>query len=107
MENLLKYIYSLTKFSDESWKQLQPVLSKKSFGKNDVLLKEGEVCDALYYIDKGYCRSFYEIDGVEKNIAFFFENDIATNIDSFGSGRKSEYNIIACVVSGIRTSARN
>jgi CRP-like cAMP-binding protein len=96
MENLLKYIYSLTKFSDESWKSLQSVLSKIIFKKNEYLLREGEICDALFYIDKGYCRSFYEIDGVEKNVAFFFENEIATNINSFGSGKKSDYNIIAC-----------
>ena len=96
MENILKYIYSLTKFSDESWKLLQPALSEIVFKKNEFLLKKGTDSDALFYIDKGYCRSFYEIDGVEKNIAFFFENEIATNIDSFGSGKKSEYSIIAC-----------
>jgi CRP-like cAMP-binding protein len=96
MENLLKYINSLTKFSDESWELLQQALSKKIFKKNEFLLQEGQVCNALFYIDKGYCRSFYEIDGVVKNIAFFFENEIATNIESFGSGKKSEYNIIAC-----------
>jgi CRP-like cAMP-binding protein len=96
MENLLKYIYSLTKFSDESWELLQPALSKKGLKKNEFLLKEGQVCNSLFYIDKGYCRSFYEIDGTVKNIAFFFENEIATNIDSFGSGKRSEYNIIAC-----------
>ncbi len=96
MENLRKYIYSLTEFSDESWDLLQPALSKKIFKKNEFLLKEGQVCNALFYIDKGYCRNFYEIDGYVKNIAFFFENEIATNIDSFGSGKKSEYNIIAC-----------
>ena len=96
MENLRKYIYSITNFSEESWELLQPALSKKIFKKNEFLLKEGQVCNTLFYIDKGYCRSFYEIDGSVKNIAFYFENEIATNIDSFGSGKKSEYNIIAC-----------
>lgn len=95
MENLLQYIYNLTEFSDKSWKLLQPALSKMVFKKNEFLLREGYVSDALFFIDSGYCRSFYEIDGIEKNTAFFFENEIATNIDSFGSGKKSEYNIIA------------
>ena len=96
MENLRKYIYSLTKFSDESWKLLQSALSTVVFKKNEFILSEGEICDAFFYIDRGYCRSFYELDGLEKNIAFYFENEIATNIDSFGSGKKSEYNIICC-----------
>ena len=73
MENLLKYIRSLTLFSDESWTLLQPALSEKQYKKNELILKEGEVCQSLFYIDKGYCRSYYEIDGVAKNTSFFFE----------------------------------
>ncbi|WP_228448320.1 MULTISPECIES: Crp/Fnr family transcriptional regulator [unclassified Chryseobacterium] len=96
MENLLKYIRSLTSFSDESWALLQPALSEKRYKKNELLLKEGEICRSLFYIDKGYCRSYYEIDGVTKNTNFFFENEIATNISSFGSEKHSEFNMIAC-----------
>jgi CRP-like cAMP-binding protein len=96
MENLLKYIYSLIEFSDESWKLLQGALTKKKFKKNEFLLKEGHVCNSLFYIDKGYCKSYFENDGVTKNTGFYFENDIVTNINSFSRGQKSEYNIIAC-----------
>lgn len=96
MDNLLKYIRSLTDFSDSSWKLLQPALTEKAFKKNDFLLEQGQVCNSLFYIDKGYCKSYYDIDGVAKNTGFFFENEIATNINSFGSGKKSEFNIIAC-----------
>jgi CRP-like cAMP-binding protein len=96
MESLLKYIHSLTEFSAESWALLQPALSKKRFKKNEFLLREGQVCNSLFFIEKGYCRSYYEIDGLEKNTSFFLENDIATNIKSFGSGQKSATNIIAC-----------
>lgn len=96
MKNLLNYIYSLTKFSDESWELLQPALTKRAFKKNELLLKEGQICNSLFYIDKGYCKSYYELEGVVKNTGFFFENDIATNINSFGSGQKSEFNIVAC-----------
>ncbi|HWW40894.1 Crp/Fnr family transcriptional regulator [Pedobacter sp.] len=96
MEKLLKYIHSLTEFSEESWSLLQPALSKRQFNKNGYLLKEGTVCQSLFYIETGYCKSFYQLDGTIKNTGFFFENDIATNINSFGSGEKSKFNIIAC-----------
>ena len=96
MNNLLKYIHSLTPFSDESWKLLQPALTLKEFKKNELLLNEGQICNSLFYIDNGYCKSYYEIDGVVKNTGFFFENEIATNVHSFGSGQKSEFNIMAC-----------
>ena len=96
MDNLLKYIRSLTSFSDRSWELLQPALTKKEFKKNELLLKKGQVCNSLFYIDNGYCKSYYEIDEVIKNTGFFFENEIATNINSFGNGQKSEFNIVAC-----------
>jgi CRP-like cAMP-binding protein len=96
MKKLINYIQSLTDFSDESWALLQPALSKKSYQKKEYLLKEGVVCQSLFYIEGGYCKSYYEIDGAIKNTAFFFENDIATNINSFASGEKSKFNIIAC-----------
>lgn len=96
MENLLRYIHSLTNFSDESWGLLQPALSKKKFKKNELLLKAGQVCNSLFYIDEGYCKSFYEVDGVIKNTGFFFENSVATNVKSFGNGSRSEFSIMAC-----------
>ena len=96
MENLLNYIRSLTEFSDASWELLQQALAKKQFRKNEFLLKEGQICNSLFYIDSGYCKSYYEIDGAIKNTGFFFENEIATNIRSFGSGLKSDFNMIAC-----------
>lgn len=95
-DNLLKYIHSLVFFSDESWKALQPALSEKKFKKGEFLLKEGQICNTLFYIDKDYCKSYYNIEGVLKNTGFFFENEIATNVKSFGSGQKSEFNIVAC-----------
>jgi len=57
MDNLLKYNRSLTNFSDESWEILQPALTKRSFKKNDFLLKQGQVCNALFYIDKDIAKA--------------------------------------------------
>jgi len=96
MENLLRYLNTLMPLSAEGVTALMPALSRREFRKNEYLLQEGQVCDALFYIDTGFCRSYHVIDGVEKNTGFFFENDIATNINSFGSGKRSGFSIIAC-----------
>lgn len=96
MENLLKYIRSLTDFSDNSWDLLQPALAVMQYKLGEMMLKEGQICNTLFYIDKGYCKSYYDIDGLDKNTCFFFENDIATNVNSFGSGQPSAFNIVAC-----------
>lgn len=96
MENLFKYLQSLTEFSDKSWELLQPALSEKQYKKNEFLLKEGAVCTTLFYIGQGYCKSYYDKNGEVKNTGFFFENEIATNITSFGTGKESEFNMVAC-----------
>lgn len=96
MDNLHNYIHTLVDFSTDSWHLLQSALTLRSFKKNELMLEQGKVCDSLFYIDKGYCKSYYIIEGAVKNTGFFFENDIATNIQSFGSGQKSEFNIVAC-----------
>ncbi|HEY4787236.1 MAG TPA: cyclic nucleotide-binding domain-containing protein, partial [Bacteroidales bacterium] len=96
MQSLRAYIHSLTDFSEKSWLILQPALMKVEFSKNEYLLKEGQVCNSLFFIEKGYCRCYFEKDGMEKNTSFFFENEVATNITSFAEGQKSAFYIQAC-----------
>lgn len=95
MQDLLKYIRSLANLSDENWEKLQLALEVRDFRKNEFILKERQVCNALYYIQQGYCQSYYELDGVIKNTGFFFENELVTNVKSFGEGLPSVFNIIA------------
>ncbi|MBC9931213.1 Crp/Fnr family transcriptional regulator [Chitinophaga qingshengii] len=96
MQQLIAYIHSLTTFSDDNWQHLLPALSVQYFHKDDYLLKAGEVCNALYFICRGYCRAYYDKDGVDINTDFFFEQDIATNINSYGRREKSAFAIQAC-----------
>ena len=56
---------------------------------------EGDTCSSLFFICDGLARSFYVKDGVEKNTAFHFEGEAATNIASFTTGDVSKYNIQA------------
>lgn len=38
---------------------LGSILIPKKYAKGEMILKEGEVCEAIYYIDKGLIRQFY------------------------------------------------
>ncbi len=96
MKSLLTYIHSLTSFSEDNWENLLPALSVQQFRKDEMLLRAGEVCNALFFISDGYCRAFYDKDGVDINADFFFEQDIATNINSYGRREKSAFAIQAC-----------
>lgn len=95
MKNLRKYIESITEFSDEAWSVLSDCLSEKQFKKNVALLKEGQICNSVYFISSGVCKSCYNLDGKEINTAFYFENEFATNIKSLRISSPSEYTIKA------------
>lgn len=93
MDLLRTYIRTITAFSEESWEVLLPCLTAMECKRHDFLLKEGQVCQAVYFVCKGLCKSFYNIDGKEINTAFYFENEFATNVTSLTTATPSEYAI--------------
>jgi CRP-like cAMP-binding protein len=95
MNNLKRYIESITELSEPSWNVLSGCLSERQFKKNEPLLKEGQICSSIYFISSGVCKSCHNLDGKEINTAFYFENDFATNIRSLRTSSKSEYTIKA------------
>lgn len=44
---------------------LESILIPIKFNKNQPILKEGEICDSIYYVDKGLIRQFYFKNGKE------------------------------------------
>lgn len=96
MENLKKYITTLTDFSEQSWTDFSNCLTEVKIERNELLLQEGQICSSIFFISSGLCKSFYNLDGKEINTAFYFENNFATNIKSLTTSTKSEYIIKAC-----------
>lgn len=95
MISLKKYILSLTDFSEQNWTTLLDCMTETEFSKNAPLLKEGQICNSIFFISSGLCKAFYNQDGKEMNIAFYFENEFVTNISSLTTGTKSRYTIQA------------
>ncbi|MDP4262823.1 MAG: Crp/Fnr family transcriptional regulator [Bacteroidota bacterium] len=63
--------------------------------KGQTLLKEGQVCRNIYFIESGQLRTYYLKNGKEINLNFTFENNFLTNLKSFLSGAPSEYYVRA------------
>ncbi len=72
MHNFLNYIRSLASFSDESWRLLQPALTMRKYKKMNYSLRRKDRCVTRSYIDRGYCKSYYVVDGIIKNTGFYF-----------------------------------
>lgn len=96
MQKLITYINSLVRFSPESWEALKPVITRKTFEKGELLLKSGEICNSLFFIDQGFVRTFHSEEAGEVNTGLYFDGEIVTNISSFSTGQASDYNIEAC-----------
>lgn len=95
MKILKKYIKEFSELSEISWQLLSECLTEVNFDKGAEILGQDEVCNSIYFISTGCCRSYFIKDGKEINTAFYFENDFVTNIKSLTSGNRSEYTIKA------------
>jgi CRP-like cAMP-binding protein len=70
-------------------------ISQQEFSKGDVVLKQGEVCTTIYFVEKGYLRTFIDKEDKEINVNFTIENNFTTNLKSLRSGTPSETTIQA------------
>ncbi len=82
-ENLLQLFNSIIPISPPLKERLSETLKTKIFKKNQVLLKEGQVCDYIYFIEQGYLRSYYLKEDKEITAWFMKENDIIISVNSF------------------------
>ena len=61
---------------------LQSVLVTMKFAKGEMILKEGEVCKNIYYVEKGLVRQFYFKNGKEVTEHMAVEGNIIMCIES-------------------------
>jgi CRP-like cAMP-binding protein len=59
------------------------VMEPRRLRKKELLLREGEVCRHVAFIESGCLRYFYNVNGEHHTGQFFFENSWYTDYDSF------------------------
>jgi CRP/FNR family transcriptional regulator, anaerobic regulatory protein len=99
---LLKHIAKFADLTREEETTLLGYLTFEKIKKKGLLLKEGQVCDARYFILSGCCCLYMVHEtGNEQVIQFGIENWWITDYVSLESGKPSRFNIRAleeCVV---------
>lgn len=93
MQQLLKHLTKYHPLSVDAQQALQDCFEKIVLAKNDYLLKEGQVCRHLYFLEHGAIRGFYNLDGKEITHWFSFENDFVTSFYSFTTREPAVENI--------------
>ena len=75
---------------------LQSKTAIEYFNQNEVIIKQGQICENLYFIEQGLTRGFH-IDETGKDITNWFapENTLATSAYSFISQNPSFESVMA------------
>lgn len=59
----------------------------RTYKKNEMILKEGEIAKSMYFIIDGFVRLFYNIDGNEKTAFFYSEGKFIWPGESYSFGK--------------------
>ena len=83
------FIADIIPLSGELRERLDSILKMKVFGRKEFLLREGQVCDKIYFVEKGLVRLYYLKDGVEICSGLLLEGGFMISVESFFRKQKS------------------
>ena len=90
--NITDFLITLVPFSQDELNDILSHFEKEYVQKNQVLIKEGQVCHKLYFVEKGMGRSYYlKEDGKEVTQWFFGAGNFMSSADSFFNQSPSFY----------------
>ena len=97
---LQNQINSIVSLSNKEWNQFLPFIESKNLKRNSYLLKEGQICDSIAFINSGILIYFKFLDnGKEVTTDFAFKNDWVTDNQSRLNNLPTAINIKAIVPS--------
>lgn len=80
---------------EQDLQRLWAIAKPKVVPKGVCLLKEGIKCSKVFFVEKGYLRSFTIRDGLEINTSFTFEGSFTTSLKSLRLDQPSDISIQA------------
>lgn len=90
--NLIKHINKFIELDDNSIEILNKYFKLITYKKKEFLLKEGQVCRSLHFVEKGCLRMFFINDKTTEQITqFAMENWWITDFFSFIDNKPSPY----------------
>ncbi|TKB56518.1 Crp/Fnr family transcriptional regulator [Ferrimonas aestuarii] len=75
------------------WEQMAPHAHPQALEKKTTLLREGEHCKRLYYIESGCIRSWFNHDGKDISFQFFLEGQFVSSFESLMFNEPSQYTL--------------
>ena len=76
-----------------NWEDFRHLFKRETIPAKTVLLKEGEVAERMFYIEKGCIRLSFNKDGKDITFQFFFEGEGVSSAESFRSNEPSLFTV--------------
>lgn len=95
-DSLIKFLEKREVLSKNDKEKIAGLFTEKQINKGELLLHNGDICNEIYFINKGLLRAFYHTDkGVEFTRLIKTENEFCSNLQSFSARKPSLENIQA------------
>lgn len=82
-EELKKFISTYVSFSQNELDEIVSRFISRKIRKNDYLLKDGQICSDLIFVQSGCLRLYYIHEGIEVSVWFALQHSSAIEIYSF------------------------
>jgi CRP-like cAMP-binding protein len=76
-------------------RDIREIFEHRELPSKHILLKEGEIADRMFLVEKGCLRSYFYKDGKDITFQFFFEKDGVASAESFFENKPSRFYIEA------------
>ena len=95
MSNFVDFCHQTYQLDVALANQLLKNAKTKTFKKGDYILKKGELCRYLFFINKGFAKICFVKNDKEFNMQFFAEHRVFTVFDSYLTQTPSNFMLIA------------
>jgi len=92
--DFLQYCEQFSQLDQETIDDLFQNLKTKTYKKGDFLLRSGETCRHLFFINEGLAKSFFYNNDKEFIMRFFSENVLFTVFDSYLTQEPSNFTVV-------------
>jgi CRP-like cAMP-binding protein len=95
-KQLIEFLYSTKLVPFSTAGEIASHFIKKDIAANEIILKEGRVCDEYIFLEKGFMRAFaHDLDANDVTTNFYSTGQVVFEVDSFFNRTKSKENIQA------------
>ena len=86
---MFEHLQNRFSFPKETWGKYRKNFTRLEVPAKTILLKENEISQNAYFIEKGIVRACYNNDGKDVTFQFFMENTMFSSLESFRKGLPS------------------